>query len=106
MDIEKRIVSYLEAYGNTKESDLINYGVQNLSQSSEKMKKILNRMAVKDKIHRVVHNKLKPPEVYITLEEPLPPETVSEGETDKIEVDRILRDAASIAEQIDRKMQP
>ena len=72
MSIERKIVSYLESFGNTRENDLINYGVQNLGQSLDKTKKIIDRLAVKGKLHRIVHNKLKPPEVYITLEEPFP----------------------------------
>ena len=81
MSIESKIMSYLESFGNTKENDLINYGVHNLARSSDQMKKIIDRMAVKGKLHRVVHHRLKPPEVYVTLEEPLPPEAMVEGES-------------------------
>jgi hypothetical protein len=102
MSIESKIMSYLEAFGNTKESDLINYGVNNLGQSSGKVKKIIDRMAVKGKLHRVVHHKLKPPEVYVTLQEPLPPEAMVEGETTQEEITRILEEAASLADKISR----
>ncbi|MDH5460426.1 MAG: hypothetical protein OEW71_05280 [Candidatus Bathyarchaeota archaeon] len=74
MDTEKEIVSYLYEFGNTKESDIINYGVKKFNYSSEKMKKVIKRMAIKGKIHYVIHSKLEPPEVYISLKEPLPPE--------------------------------
>jgi hypothetical protein len=103
MGIEKRISSYLDSYGNTRETDLINYGVQNLGGSSERMKRVIDRMAIKGKIHRIVHNKLKPPEVYITLEEPLPPEATAERKIANEEVERILEEAASLAEQISEK---
>ena len=100
MGVERKIHSYLQHYGNTREADLINYGVQNLDRSSEEVKKIIDCLAVKGKIHRIVHNKLKPPEVYITLEEPLPPEASLEREIVNGEVEKILEEAASLAEQI------
>jgi len=106
MGIERRIISYLESYGNTRETDLINYGVQNLGGSSERMKKVIDRMAIKGRIHRIVHSKLKPPEVYVTLEEPLPPEATAEREIANQEVERILEEAASLAEQIGEREHP
>ena len=102
MSIERKIVSYLESFGNTRENDLINYGVQNLGQSPDKIKKIIDRLAVKGKLHRIVHNKLKPPEVYITLEEPLPQEATMEREVASEEVARILEEAAVLADKIGR----
>ena len=102
MSIESKIMSYLETFGNTKENDLINYGVHNLGRSSDQMKKIIDRMAVKGKLHRVVHHKLKPPEVYITLQELLPPEVTVERESSHEEVAKILEEAASLADKISR----
>jgi hypothetical protein len=99
MSIERKIVSYLESFGNTRENDLISYGVQNLGRPADDMKKTIDRMAVKGKLHRIVHNKLKPPEVYITLEEPLPPECAVECEVTNKEVARILQEAASVARE-------
>jgi hypothetical protein len=100
MGAEEQVISYLETYGNTREKDLINYGAQNLGLSPEKMKKILDRMAVKNRVHRIVHNKLKPAEVYITLEEPLPPEARIDREVSRGEVKRILEEAASAADHL------
>lgn len=110
MKVEKKIISYLYEYGNTRESDLINYGVKKFNYSSEEMKKVIKRMVIKDKIHYIVHSKLEPPEVYISLKELLPPEIVKTlieafiqmkvGEED---VQKILDEAASIAEQIKQK---
>ncbi len=102
MSVERKIVSYLETYGNTKENDLVSYGAQHLGLSPEKMKKILDRMAIKDRIHRIVHDKLKPAEVYVTLEEPLPPEARIEGQVSHNEVERILEEAAFLARQATR----
>jgi len=102
MSVERRIVSYLETYGNTKENDLVSYGAQHLGLSPEKMKKILDRMAIKDRIHRIVHDKLKPPEVYVTLEEPLPPEARIDEQVSHNDVERILEEAAFLATQATR----
>lgn len=106
MSIERQIVSYLMKYGNTRETDLISYGVQNFVQPPEKMKKIIDRMAVKGKIQRIVHNKLKPPEVYIGLEESLPiPPTIEDQIVDD-EARRILEEAASVAEHTSADRSP
>lgn len=111
MKVEKKIISYLYEYGNTRESDIINYGVKKFNYSSEEMKKIIKRMVIKGKIHYIVHNKLKPPQAYVSLKELLPPDIaktfleafiqMKAGEED---VQKILEEAASIAEQkIDEK---
>jgi hypothetical protein len=106
MNVEKEIVSYLYEYGNTRESDIINYGVKKFDYSSEEMKKVIKRMVIKRKIHYIVHSKLKPPAVYVSLKELLPPEIteifleafiqMKAGEED---VQKILEEAASIAKQ-------
>lgn len=105
MDLEEELVSYLEMYGNTRESDLLTYGVQNFHFSSDRMKKIVNRMAIKGKIHRLVHNKLNPPEVYVALEERSYPELLKNivemkiPEGSRSEVLKILEEAAAIAKK-------
>ena len=103
MNLEKKINSYLAKYGNTRESDLINYGRGEFNLSSKTMKKAIDRMAVKGKIHRIVHNKLRPPEVYISLQEPLPPENMRNvikfevlGEASE-DARKILEEAAAVA---------
>jgi hypothetical protein len=105
MNIEKEIVAYLSTYGNTRENDLISYGVHNFHRSPIKMKKIVDRMVIKGKIYRIVHNKLKPPEVYVSLEELLYPEIMrdlleAQGSESTVEDPQtILKEAAAIAEQ-------
>ncbi len=99
MNIEDRIILYLEIYGNTSEIDIISYIKQNSEISSDLAKKIINRMTIKNKIYRIVHDKLKPPIVYLTLEEPLPSEIKIENQTKHdTEVKRILQEAASFAQ--------
>ena len=73
MDVEKGVMLYLHEYGNTRESDIINYGVKEFNYSSKRIKKVIKRIVIKGKIHFIVHSKLEPPAVYISLKEPLPP---------------------------------
>ena len=105
MKAEDEMLYYLDKYGNTRERDLLDYCVQVLSHAHEKMKKTVDRMVVEEKIFRIVHNKLSPPQVYLSLKEPLPPESVRGlFETDifeDVEEDaaRILKEAAEVAEK-------
>ena len=106
MKVEKEIISYLHEYENTRESDLINYGVKKFNYSSEEMKKVIKRMAIKNKIHFIVHGKLEPPEVYVSLKEPLPPEIARilleafvQMKAGQEDVQKILQEAAAIAER-------
>ncbi len=86
MDVEEEIRSYLYEYGNTKESDIISYGKQEFSYSQRGMKKVLGRMERDGKIYRVVHAKLKPPAVYLSLGEHTPIEIQKEVIRQKAEV--------------------
>jgi len=106
MEAEKEILSYLYEYGNTRKSDLINYGVKKLNYSSERIEKVIKRMVIEGKVHYVVHSKLEPPEVYISLEEPLPPETAKilleagiQMKAAEEDARNILEEAASVAER-------
>jgi len=106
MNIEKEIISYLYEYGNTRKSDIINYGIKKFHYSLERIEKVIKRMVIESRIHYVVHNKLEPPEVYLNLEEPLPPESAKvlleafiQVKADEEEAQKILKEAESIAEQ-------
>ena len=106
MKVEKEIISYLHEYGNTRQSDLINYGVKKFNYSSEEIEKVIKRMAIKDKIHFIVHGKLEPPAVYISLQEPLPPEIAKilleafiQMKTVKEDTQKILEEAKALAER-------
>jgi ABC-type phosphate/phosphonate transport system substrate-binding protein len=105
MDVEKEVVSYLHEYGNTKESDIINYGVEEFNYSSKRMKKVIKRMVIKGKIHFIVHSKLEPPAVYVSLREPLPPEIAKilleafiQMKAAEEDAQKILEEAAALAE--------
>lgn len=41
---QEKIISYLYAYGNTREIDLITYGVQRLGKSEDGMRKVVGEM--------------------------------------------------------------
>ncbi len=97
MNIEKEVVSYLATYGNTRETDLISYCSLKVDRSSKDLKKILDRMVIKGKIHRIVHNRLTPPEVYIGLYEFLPA-TLTE-ELFEEDARKILLEAQAIVEE-------
>ena len=105
MDLEKETISYLGKYGNTREEDLVDYLVHNLHCSSGKTKKVLHRMVINGQIHRLVHEKLGPPRVYITLEVQIRPEALNDtvdtrtSFASRSEVQEILREAAMLAEK-------
>ena len=65
MSLEQKIISYLSTYGNTKETDLITYGVQRLGISEEGMLKLIDEMVLTDKIERILHKELEPAVTYI-----------------------------------------
>lgn len=108
---ERRIISYLMKYGNTRESDIISFCVRKSSLSPKDAKKVIDRMVVKNKIYRIVHDKLDPPEVYLTLKESVHPDILKA----LIEVDisqilekdarKILDEAAAIAEKRIKEME-
>lgn len=113
MDVEKEVVSYLYEYGNTKESDIINYGVKEFNYSSKRMKKLIKRMVIKGKIHFIVHSKLEPPAAYISLKEPLPPEIAKilleafiQVKASEEDAQKILEEAAALAEKRIKEKHP
>jgi len=109
--VESKIVSYLMRYGNTREGDVISFCVRKFNLSSGDAKKVIDRMVVKGKIYRVVHDKLEPPEVYLTLKEPFHPDVlkalveVDVSEVVEKDARKILEEAAAIAEERIREME-
>lgn len=110
LDIEKKILSYLRKYGNTKESDLLDYAAAKLGCRREDIKKGLDRLRVKGKIQYIVHHSLEPPQAYVGPVEPWSPEGImnfiEEGEELTKAADAILREAADLAEKRLRKRFP
>lgn len=63
-------------------------------------------MVVKNEIHYVVHSKLEPPETYVSLKEPLPPEITKilleahiQMKTGEEDAQKILDEAVTVAEK-------
>jgi hypothetical protein len=116
LDLEGELISYLRIYGNTKESDLTEYGTRVSNLSTGKIKCVRERMVLEGKANRVVHNKLSPEAVYITRENCCLHELGTEIEAevrnfrdkDKIseEAGRILTEVAVLAEKRIKKMFP
>ena len=57
----------LHEYGNTKEGDIVNYGMQEFDCSSKTMKKAIKRMVNEGRICFVVHGEIEPPVVYVSI---------------------------------------
>ena len=110
LGFEDEIVNYLNGHGNTKESDLIEFGTYNLHLSSKVVKEGLDRMIREGWIEHIMHTKLKTPAVYVHLKETglhilqqqwtemLKPQK-RDKKTLREEARRILEEAAMIAEQ-------
>ncbi|MGO8807826.1 MAG: hypothetical protein ACLQO7_14750 [Candidatus Bathyarchaeia archaeon] len=64
-NLEQKIISYLCTYGNTKETDLVAYGVQRLGMSEQNMVKIIDEMVLSGRIERIVHKELEPAVTYV-----------------------------------------
>jgi hypothetical protein len=62
------LVSYLQTYGNTKESDLIEHGASLFSLSRDKTQHEVECMVTEGRVKRVIHGKPKSEAVYISYE--------------------------------------
>lgn len=111
MKVESKIVSYLVKYGNTREGDVMSFCVRRFGLSSGDVKRVIDRLVVKGKIFRVVHDRLEPPEVYLSLKESFYPDVfralVGVDVSQVVEKDarKILEEAAAIAEERIREME-
>jgi len=86
LSLEQKIISYLSTYGNTKETDLITYGVQRLGISKEGMLKLIDEMACTGKIERIVHKELEPAITYIKRGSLFPLELELQALSDSLEL--------------------
>lgn len=78
MDVEKAVLDYLSEYGDTKESDLVRFVVNEFSYSKRGSKKLIARLEKQEKIFRIVHSRLRPPSVYYSIKEYIPNEILKE----------------------------
>ena len=115
-DLEREFVSYLQTYGNTKESDLAEYGTRTSKLSVEDIKTVLDCMVWKGKAGRIFHDKLGPGVVYLSMEKDCLHGLAAEIEADvhdlknknaiSEEAGEVLRAAATEAEKRIRKRFP
>ena len=61
---EIKVISYLQAFENTREDDLIANTMRVLNKSEDYVRKTLNRMVKEGKIKQIVHKKLEPQMIY------------------------------------------
>jgi len=68
LDLEQqRVISYLYQYGNTRETDLVNFGVQRLGLSEGGMRKLVDEMVLYGRLERIIHKELDPTVTYVKL---------------------------------------
>jgi len=100
--VEHRIIEYLRDYGNTREDDVISHFARKSGHPRERIKSAIRNMVIKGWIFYVVHNSLRPPQVYLTVKEALPskiPFHRSPHASLDVEAQRILKEAAAVAER-------
>jgi len=78
VDAEKAVLEYLAEFGDTRETDLIQFIVNEFNYSKRGSKKLIARLEKQEKIFRVIHVKLRPPAVYYSVEEYIPLEIQKE----------------------------
>ncbi len=102
-NLEQKIISYLCTYGNTKETDLITYGVQRLGVSKEDMLKIIDEMVLSGRIERILHKELEPLVTYIKQRSLFPLELELQAIFDSLEsVEAPNQQIEKIREILDR----
>jgi len=63
--LENELCLYLHVCGNTRESDLIDYGIKISGRTHEDLKKVLDEMIFLGRLERLLHDKLSSNVVYI-----------------------------------------
>jgi len=66
MDLESDIISYLKKYGDTRECDLIQ-AMKAQGYKERTIKKKISSLRKRGKIREIIHNKLNPKGVYLTV---------------------------------------
>ena len=88
-NLEQKIISYLCTYGNTKETDLINYGMQRLGISEGGMIKLIDEMVFTGRIERILHKELEPLVTYIKQRSLFPLELELQTISDSLELGEV-----------------
>jgi hypothetical protein len=101
LELQKELVSYLRKYGNTRETDLIEYGISISGLTHEEMVKALDEIVVQGMAKRIVHDKLGSNIVYIAKGN-WPVDCALSAEADDLEAnskEKILEDAKRILKE-------
>ena len=116
MSVETKLISYLQTYGNTKESDLIEYGMRILGQTRKGVEKVLDKMVAEGNARQIIHDKLEPNVVYVARGELIAVDLALQVEADALgindkdkvieEARRILEEATAVAQKRIRRKYP
>ncbi len=87
--LEQKIISYLCTFGNTKKTDLINYGVQRLDVPEDGMVKLIDEMVFSGRIKRILHKELEPAETYVKQGSLIPSGLELKAISDSVELGEI-----------------
>ena len=100
-EMERELIAYLRACGNTRELELFKYGKKVLGQPKENMQKILNKMQLEGYMQRVGNDKLGFEVVYVGKGN-LPLDLALDIEADAVELkdkNRLQQEAKKILKQ-------
>jgi len=87
--LKQKIISYLCTYGNTKETDLITYGVQRLGISEECMVMLVDEMVFSGRIERILHKELEPAVTYVKHGSLVPLDLELQAISDSLELEEV-----------------
>jgi len=100
LSLEQKIISYLCTYGNTKETDLITYGVQRLGLSEGDMVKLLDEMEFAGRIERILHKELAPAVTYVKRGSLVPLELELQAISDSLELSEAIDQQIEMIKEI------
>jgi hypothetical protein len=86
---QEKIISYLYRYGDTRETDLITYGVQRLGKSVDGMRKVVDEMVLYGRLERVTHKELEPKVTYVKYGSIVPLELELQAIADSLGQDKV-----------------
>jgi hypothetical protein len=98
--LEQKIISYLCTYGNTKETDLITYGVQRLGLSEGGMVKLIDEMEFAGRIERILHKELVPAVTYVKRGSLVPLELELQAISDSLELSEAIDQQIEMIKEI------
>ena len=98
--LEQKVISYLYKYGNTKETELISYGMQKQGMSEEGMAKFLDEMLLCGRLERVMHKELEPMVTYFKHGRNVPFELEIQAISDSMNLGKVTKQQIEKAKEI------